>query len=88
MGPVAAIGIIKGKPFPPDARMKKIMTEALALAKTTSRNLSMSLRDPSLVVLSELVGVELLFVTGYEFETPIPLVQTPGVSANVHHHRF
>lgn len=27
MGPVAAIGIVKGKPFVPDASMKKIMTE-------------------------------------------------------------
>ena len=30
MGPLAAIGIVKGKPFAPDARMKKILTEALA----------------------------------------------------------
>jgi hypothetical protein len=29
MGPLAAIGIVKGKPFAPDARMKKILTEAL-----------------------------------------------------------
>ena len=28
MGPIAAIGIVKGKPFAPDARMKKILTEA------------------------------------------------------------
>ncbi|MGO6905970.1 DUF1254 domain-containing protein, partial [Rhizobium ruizarguesonis] len=27
MGPIAAIGIVKGKPFAPDERMKKIMTE-------------------------------------------------------------
>ena len=47
MGPIAAIGIIKGKPFAPDARMKKIMTEALALANATSRSLFMSPRDPS-----------------------------------------
>ena len=37
MGPLAAIGIIKGKPFAPDARMKKILTEALAVANATSR---------------------------------------------------
>ena len=28
MGPLAAIGIVKGKPFAPDDRMKQIMTEA------------------------------------------------------------
>ena len=37
MGPLAAIGVIKSKPFAPDARMKKIITEALAVANATSR---------------------------------------------------
>ena len=39
MGPLAAIGIVKGKPFAPDARMKKILTEAVAVANATSRTL-------------------------------------------------
>jgi hypothetical protein len=47
MGPIAAIGIIKGKPFAPDARMKKILTEAVALANVTSRTLFMAPRDPT-----------------------------------------
>ena len=47
MGSVAAIGIVKGKPFAMDARMKNIMTEALAVANATSRTLFMSPRDPS-----------------------------------------
>jgi hypothetical protein len=47
MGPIAAIGIVKGKPFAPDARMKKIMTEALAVANATSRSLVFNGRDPS-----------------------------------------
>jgi hypothetical protein len=38
MGPIAAIGIVKGKPFAPDARMKRILTEALAMANATSRS--------------------------------------------------
>ena len=46
MGPLAAIGIVKGKPFAPDARMKKILTEALAVANATSRSLLMNPRDP------------------------------------------
>ena len=37
MGPIAAIGIVKGKPFAPDARMKKILTEALAVANADRR---------------------------------------------------
>jgi hypothetical protein len=47
MGPLAAVGIIKGKPFAPDARMKNILTQALAVANATSRSLFMNARDPA-----------------------------------------
>ena len=33
LGLLASIGIEKGKPFAPDARMKKILTEAAAVGK-------------------------------------------------------
>jgi hypothetical protein len=36
-GSIAAIGIEKGKPFAPDARMKKLLTEAATLGDATSR---------------------------------------------------
>ncbi|MGA9393894.1 MAG: DUF1254 domain-containing protein, partial [Azonexus sp.] len=36
-GAIAAIGIIKGQPFAPDARMKKLLTEAAMLGNATSR---------------------------------------------------
>ena len=52
MGSLAAIGIIKGKPFAPDERMKKILTEALAVANATSRTLFMNPRAARLVLLS------------------------------------
>ena len=79
MGSVAAIGIIKGKPFAPDARMKKILTEALAVANATSRSLFMNPRDPSWFYYPGSAWMNFLFVTGYEFETPIPLVTREGV---------
>ena len=47
MGSIAAIGIIKGKQFAPDARMKSVLTEALAVANATSRSLFMNPRDRS-----------------------------------------
>jgi hypothetical protein len=37
LGYFASIGIQKGKPFNPDARMKKILTEAAAVGDATSR---------------------------------------------------
>lgn len=79
MGPLAAIGIIKGKPFAPDARMKKIMTEALTLANATSRTLFMNPRDPSWFYYPNSSWSNLLFQTGYQFETPIPQVTPEGV---------
>ena len=36
-GAMAAIGIVKGKPFAPDARMKKILSEAATLGNATAR---------------------------------------------------
>ena len=79
MGPIAAIGIVKGKPFKPDARMKKIMTEALALANATTRSLFMNPRDPSWFYYPGSSWQNLLFQTGYEFETPIPEITREGV---------
>ena len=78
MGPIAAIGIVKGKPFAPDARMKKILTEAVALANATSRSLFMNPRDPSWFYYPGSAWYNLLFVTGYEFETPIPMITREG----------
>ena len=79
MGPVAAIGIIKGKPFAPDARMKKIMTEALIIANAASRTLFMHPRDPSWFYYPGSSWFNYLFETGYQFETPIPLITREGV---------
>ena len=79
MGSVAAIGIVKGKPFAPDARMKRIMTEALAVANAASRTLFMSPRDPSWYYYPNSAWFNYLFETGYQFETPIPLITREGV---------
>ena len=78
MGPIAAIGIIKGKPFAPDARMKKILTEAVALANATSRTLFMAPRDPDWYYYPGSGWQNMLFVSGYEFETPIPEITPEG----------
>jgi len=79
MGPVAALGIVKGKPFQPDARMKRIMTEALAVANASARTLFMAPRDPSWFYYPNSSWFNFLFHTGYEFETPIPEITREGV---------
>ena len=45
-GMMAAIGIEKGKPFNPDARMKKILTDAVNIANGAARAISYFPRDP------------------------------------------
>lgn len=46
LGQLAAIGIVKGQPFAPDARMQKILAEAAAIGNATARTLALRPRDP------------------------------------------
>ena len=78
MGPLAAIGIVKGKPFAPDARMKKILTEAVAVANATSRGLFMNPRETDWYYYPGSSWFNPLFISGSEFETPIPEITREG----------
>ena len=79
MGSLAAIGIIKGKPFAPDERMKKILTEALAVANATSRTLFLNPRAADWYYYPGSAWMNPLFISGSEFETPIPMITREGV---------
>ncbi|NOE32248.1 DUF1214 domain-containing protein [Ruegeria sp. HKCCD7318] len=46
VGTFASIGIKKGEPFEPDARMKGIFKEAAAIANATARAITYASRDP------------------------------------------
>jgi hypothetical protein len=78
MGPLAAIGIVKGKPFTPDARMNQIITEALALANATSRSLFINPREADWYYYPGSSWQNYLFISGYQFETPIPEITREG----------
>jgi len=78
MGSLAAIGIIKGKHFAPDDRMKKILTETIAVANATSRSLLMNPRAADWFYYPGSSWWNSLFVTGSEFETPIPMITREG----------
>jgi hypothetical protein len=80
MGSLAAIGIVKGKPFAPDDRMKTILTQALDVANATSRTLFMNPRErvtEGWAYYPNSAWANVLFLTGYEFETPIPTIDGP-----------
>jgi hypothetical protein len=80
-GQCAAIGIVKGKPFNPDARMKKILTEAAAVANATSRAITFNPRDAEGFNYYGPTSnwVNSLFTGGYEFMTPPPEITKDGV---------
>lgn len=81
LGMCAAIGIVKGKPFNPDARMKKILTEAVTVANAFSRA---NLANPRTSEGFNYYGGDSkwfnsLFTGGYEFLTPPPDITKEGV---------
>jgi hypothetical protein len=79
MGSLAAIGIVKGKPFNPDARMKKILTDAAAIGSATGRTLNWNTRpSEGWFYYQDSAWMNMLFVGGYNFETPPPEVSADG----------
>jgi hypothetical protein len=80
MGSLSAIGIVKGKPFNPDARMKKILSDAAAIGTAAARTLNWSSRpSEEFYYYSNSAWYNPLFTSGYNFETPPPEVSREGV---------
>jgi hypothetical protein len=63
----ASIGIVKGKPFAPDERMKKILTEAARVGDATARAIFYRWRTPNGYYYSNSAW-RLGFIGGYKFE--------------------
>ncbi|OQK18503.1 hypothetical protein AU255_12025 [Methyloprofundus sedimenti] len=79
LGSLAAIGIVKGKKFNPDARMKQILTDAAAIGSATARTLNWNPRDTEgFSYYPNSTWTNMLFVGGYNFETPPPKVSADG----------
>jgi hypothetical protein len=80
MGQLASIGIVKGKKFAPDERMKKILTEAAATGMAVSRTLSYKPRaSEGFEYYPGSAWFNQLWLGGYNMETPPPLVTPEGV---------
>jgi hypothetical protein len=73
LGLFASIGIEKGKPFDPDARMKKILTDAANIGAVTARAIAFRIRDEDAYFFPD-SSWRLPFFGGYKFES------SPGVS--------
>lgn len=80
MGSLAAIGIVKGKPFNPDARMKKILTDAAAIGTASARTILWRPRPAEgFSYYQNSNWTTMLWAGGYNFETPPPEVSATGV---------
>jgi hypothetical protein len=73
LGLFASIGIEKGKPFNPDARMKKILTDAANIGAVTARTIAFKIRGKDAYFYPN-SSWRLPFFGGYKFEV------APGVS--------
>jgi hypothetical protein len=73
LGLFASIGIVKGKPFNPDERMKKILVDAANIGAVTARTLAFKIREPEAFFYPN-SSWRLPFFGGYRFEV------SPGVA--------
>jgi len=73
-GQLAAIGIVHGKEFKPDARMKKILTDAAAVGSANGRALNwrFAVSHPDWAYYPDSHWGNMLFEGGAFFETPPP----------------
>ena len=73
LGLFASIGILKGKPFNPDARMRKILQDAANIGAVTARSIAFKIRDQDGYIYPNSAW-RVPFFGGYKFEV------SPGVS--------
>lgn len=79
LGQLAAIGIVKGKPFNPDDRMKKILTDAAAVGSAAGRMFNWRANEvPGWSLYPDSMWASMLWEGGYTFETPPPPVSKEG----------
>lgn len=76
-GQLAAIGIVHGKEFAPDDRMKKILSDAAAVGQATGRALNwrFALKHPDWAYYDGSHWGSMLWEGGAFFETPPPLFE-------------
>ncbi|WP_338821932.1 DUF1254 domain-containing protein [Bradyrhizobium septentrionale] len=79
-GQLAAIGIVKGKQFNLDARMKKILTDAAAVGNAAGRVLNWRPRESlEWTYYPNSSWANMLWQGGANFETPPPMITKEGM---------
>jgi hypothetical protein len=80
-GQFASIGIVKGEKFAPDARLRKILDEAVAVGNAASRmhGMGASPTEGFRYYDGDSAWWNMLFVGGFEFTNPPPEITPEGV---------
>jgi hypothetical protein len=80
VGHLFELGIVKGEPFAPDDRMRKILEDAAVVGNATSRALMFDARgEEDLAWYPDSAWTNLLFQGGYLFDRPIAEVTPDGI---------
>jgi hypothetical protein len=78
-GQLAAIGIVKGKPFNPDAKTRKILTDAAAVGNAAGRAFNWYASEyPGWSYYPNSMWANMLWQGGFNFETPPPMITKDG----------
>jgi len=79
LGQLAAIGIVKGKPFNPDVRMKKILADAAAVGNAAGRVFNWRAAEiPGWSLYPNSMWANMLWEGGYDFENSPPAITREG----------
>lgn len=79
MGLLASVGIVHGKPFEPDARMRKILEDAAVVGNATGRTVTFAARpEEGFAFYPDSEWSSALFVGGYQFLDPPPEITPSG----------
>jgi hypothetical protein len=83
MGSFAAIGIVKGEPFEPNARLQNILADAASVGAATGRSLNWRSREADeWAFYPGSAWYNMLWQGGYDYETPPPAVTKEGIEPN------
>jgi hypothetical protein len=79
LGLLASVGIVKGRPFAPDDRMRTILSDAVKVGNATARTVSLDPREQEGWAFYPDSAWFSMMWEGYEFLTPPPLITPNGV---------
>ncbi len=79
LGLLAAVGIVHGKPFEPDDRMRKVLEDAVVVGNATARTVTFAARpEEGFAFYPDSQWQSALFVGGYQFLDPPPQITANG----------